>query len=315
VSAHNDLIPFLIETPRFDRVFTAVWVKRTPALIRTPILAAHFHRRRLPRTHVTPMRKFLEWAPRNELDPGLFIFHIGRTGSTLLSQCFKQDETNLVLAEPPVFGGLHNYLEKKQHLSATYRRQIVRGVFNSFAATRHEKEERTVFKLSTLSNLHLPHITQAFRQTPLIFLQRNPYEVLASYCKGAPDYVRLPYKKLVGGVELNRDYVQYLIRHIEKLYENIAPHLDENCIVLDYKQIDVAAIRKLYERLNFTWSEKLERGICKTFRFYSKGGQKQRRFAGDKVNREILDLIAREKPLIRARLLPYYRHFSARLTL
>lgn len=116
--------------------------------------------------------------------PNGLIFHVGRCGSTLLSQLLKQSEGVAVYAEPMPL----NELLAPPHKHA--REEIVaalRGLGEAFA--RHSGG-RYVLKCSSWATLYADIITEAFPQTPWAFSVRDPLEVGVSFLKEAAPWFR-----------------------------------------------------------------------------------------------------------------------------
>lgn len=120
-----------------------------------------------------------DWAldTGDALAPSVFIFHVSRCGSTLLTQLLASLEQCIVHSEPPVldafFLRLHT-LEPGQHVPALQR------LIKSLGQRRHGATHYVV-KLDCWHIDHLALLRQAFPATPFWFLYREPKAVIASH--------------------------------------------------------------------------------------------------------------------------------------
>jgi hypothetical protein len=127
------------------------------------------------RHHGTPARtttleEATDWlAACPGLAPSGLVFHMSRCGSTLVAQMLAAVEENRVMAEPPA---LDDVLRQRSSLRL---RTIVAGLGQPAAA-----ESRYFLKLDCWHILDYELIREAFPDTPVVFLYRDPLEVLVS---------------------------------------------------------------------------------------------------------------------------------------
>jgi hypothetical protein len=117
--------------------------------------------------------------------PGLggFIFHMSRSGSTLVSQMLAVMPKNLVISEAGVLDGvLHAHL-RTPRVSDNQRREWLRGLVTALAWSRPDTRRHLFIKFDSWHVLDLPLIRRAFPDVPWIFVYRHPHEVMASHAR------------------------------------------------------------------------------------------------------------------------------------
>eukprot|EP00056_Hartaetosiga_gracilis_P013551 m.225597 g.225597 ORF g.225597 m.225597 type:complete len:775 (+) comp13860_c0_seq31:68-2392(+) len=109
------------------------------------------------------------------LDPAGLVFHESRVGSTLTANLLAVDEQNLVHSEAsmPASIAMHCSLPRSEKVGLL--RQMMRAMSNSQA------HSRMFFKLQSVNALYIDLYTEAFPNTPWIYLFRNPVEVMMSH--------------------------------------------------------------------------------------------------------------------------------------
>ena len=122
-------------------------------------------------------------APLAELPPGLpvagFVFHMSRSGSTLVSQALAASNSTIVVSEAaPLRSVLRAAAAGRagRDEAATW----LQGLVNAYAQPRFADEKRLVVKFMAADVLDIALVRQAFPDVPWIFLTRDPLEILAS---------------------------------------------------------------------------------------------------------------------------------------
>jgi hypothetical protein len=126
------------------------------------------------RQRLTPLETLHEVEGR---DPGGFVFHQSRCGSTLLMQSLAQGGCILPVSEAlPV-----NQLLLHGGLSEEERSGLLRGLIRALGFRDGASNELpTLVKLTSWNVLFFDVIRAAFPDTPWLFLYREPLEALAS---------------------------------------------------------------------------------------------------------------------------------------
>lgn len=130
--------------------------------------------RRLSATPLSALDELPDGVP-----PTAFIFHVSRCGSTLLTQALATLPQCIVLSEPPAldaFFRLHHRHPQQSGGTYTFRRLVA-----ALGQRRSPAERHLVIKLDCWHLPWMPFVRAAFPDTPVVFLYREPGEVLASH--------------------------------------------------------------------------------------------------------------------------------------
>jgi hypothetical protein len=114
------------------------------------------------------------------LDPSGFIFHMSRSGSTLLAQMLAALRRNVVLSEAGPINHLLSGFDRPPDLRESERVAWLRGLVRALGQRRNDVERLLFVKLEFWHLMRLPLIRHAFPSTPWIFLYRDPLAVLFS---------------------------------------------------------------------------------------------------------------------------------------
>ena len=77
-----------------------------------------------------PIKVLEQFRGKYDLDPDLMIFHVGRCGSTLLSEVLRLDRKNFVLSEPSAPGEWHK-IKSGSKVRPKQEMELFRGVLRS----------------------------------------------------------------------------------------------------------------------------------------------------------------------------------------
>jgi hypothetical protein len=131
--------------------------------------------------HQTPIEVLGRWS---EVQPGLrptgFIFHLSRSGSSLVSRMLAGLQRNIVISEArPIDATLRAHFHCAQ-IKAAQRILWLRWMMNALAQKRRGDEEHFFIKFHAWNTLELPLIRRAFPDVPWVFLYSDPVEVMVS---------------------------------------------------------------------------------------------------------------------------------------
>ena len=126
----------------------------------------------------------LDQAP--SLDPGGFIFHLSRCGSTLLTRLLQQLPGCVVVSEPAMINQVLR--ADAAIIDEETRVRLVRLLIRAFGRMRFGDERHYVLKLSSWNVRKLDVFRSAFPNTPLLWLQRKPAEVITSLLAREPEW-------------------------------------------------------------------------------------------------------------------------------
>ena len=182
----------------------------------------------------------------DSVPPAAFIFHVSRCGSTLLTQALATLPQCIVMSEPPAldaFFRLHYRHPERSGGAHTLRRLVA-----ALGQRRSPAERHLVIKFDCWHLPWIPFVQAAFPGTPIVFLYRQPDEVLASHRRqrgrqmvpGLIDLSRLAdLMHRPGALELAPgDLDGHAIRVLESLYRcGLETAAASNLMLMDYGQL------------------------------------------------------------------------------
>lgn len=152
-----------------------------PDELRDPFMQQTVTRLRIPDTLVQVAPAEIGVVDPRTAPAGI-IFHVGRCGSTLISQSLKQHGDVVVYSEPLSFNELLS-------LGAPWSRaQMVAALRSLGEAFAVHAGKRYVLKLSSWSTLFCDVVAEAFPATPWAFSIRDPIEVGEAILRTPPPW-------------------------------------------------------------------------------------------------------------------------------
>lgn len=156
-----------------------IWRKASNAQLNAPFFADIFQ-------HQSPAERLLHYqslakAPTTytglaPLAPLAFVFHCSRCGSTLLLQMLSSDARFLCVSEPPLLDVALSALHYQQ-ISATEFKHALQAL----CLQRQPTQIHAVIKTDSWHLAELPRLRALFPSTPMLYLFRDPAQVLASH--------------------------------------------------------------------------------------------------------------------------------------
>ncbi len=129
-----------------------------------------------PFTHLQTVRELSTRV--TAASPAGFIFHLSRCGSTLVSGCLSELETTCVFSEPPLL----TELLLDAALSVEEKQASLR-VFIDLQAAAFPDKPQVIIKWNAWDIFYWDLIRGLYPQVPVLFLVRDPVEILASHQK------------------------------------------------------------------------------------------------------------------------------------
>jgi hypothetical protein len=117
--------------------------------------------------------------------PAGIVFHVGRCGSTLVSQMLRACPQVVVYSEPQVL----NELLLPPH--PWPRAEMVAALRSLAPVFAQHARQPYVFKLSSWNTLLADLLLEAFPSAPWVFCVRDPLEVAVSLLREAPGWLRV----------------------------------------------------------------------------------------------------------------------------
>jgi hypothetical protein len=132
----------------------------------------------------TPVETLESWAEeRPGLVPNGFIFHMSRCGSTLVAQMLAARSDSVVLSEPAPFDSMLHPKDSQPAIAEDDHIRWLRALVSAMDQRRTGDGRYFFVKFDCWHALSLPLIRRAFPTVPLVFLYRQPREVLASHLR------------------------------------------------------------------------------------------------------------------------------------
>jgi len=199
-----------------------------------------------------------------EAQPGLrpkgFIFHLSRSGSTLVSQMLAALRTNIVLSEVrPIDSLLRGYCFELS-VSDDQRIEWVRWMVNSLAQVRRGDERHLFIKFDAWSIFELPVVRRAFPDVPWIFVYRDPLEVLVSHMaqRGAHMVPGVINPQIFG---MDQDAItemapeEYCAKVLRSICEAVLRLQDEGVLLVNYSQLPDATVSSISRFFDVSWTD------------------------------------------------------------
>lgn len=239
----------------------------------------------------TPVEYLTELAnSQANLSPNGFIFHMSRTGSTLVAQMLATLPENIVVSEASLIDAV--FRPEVQYYGIDEAQQIawLRGIISALGRPRRKEEKHFFIKFDSWHMVYLPLIQKAFPNVPWIFLYRNPVEVLVSLSREGG-------RQLVPGVinpaELGLDMAEIFQLPTEEYHARILARICEAALkyyqpgmtrFINYQELPGAVLTSLADQFRFNCSEM----DCERMQERSKFGGKgpTARFHDDRAAKE-----------------------------
>ena len=217
-----DLRRCQLDRPLSNRAL-AVWrAQEQPPIIRTDLSAL----------------AVLDYQPA--LEPGLIIVHPSRCGSTLLARLAAAGGDAQLLLEPALLfqllqhnlaGGFNGPVEP-----------VLREAVRALSRVRIPGERHCVLKLNSQMTRFLPEIRRAFPNTPIVWLQRQPAEVVESNLSNPPRRGR------PASVD---EMSNWVLRRVTLAYIAAKAFVDDQVQVLDYRDLPNRAWTTIADIMGF----------------------------------------------------------------
>ena len=205
--------------------------------------------------------------------PAGFIFHLSRCGSTLVSRSIATSESCRVVAESELLTAVlqDQQLDQEQRNSALKLMLALQGKLRG-------KEQHLVVKWNAWDLCFLQQVKQLYPRTPLVFLSRQPLDILASHQKSAGWHM-VPLDKQLSlfGLPLaqcagNLLHYQQLVLH--QLMQWILDSAElELALIVDYQQLPQAVETQILPFLGLFFSSVEIQMMKQSQQQYSKNPQ------------------------------------------
>lgn len=131
--------------------------------------------------HQTPIVALESFrTTRPGLTPSGFIFHMSRSGSTLVSQMLAALAENIVISEARVIDSAIRSYQFMPSAAEDQRVEWLRWIVEALGRPRGP-EKHYIIKFDAWNIIDLPLIKRAFPNVPWVFVYRDPVEVMVSH--------------------------------------------------------------------------------------------------------------------------------------
>jgi len=240
-----------------------------------------------------------------EVQPSGFIFHLSRCGSTLISGCLSELDSTCVFSESPLL----TELLLDNQLSPEAQQTSLRAFINLQAAA-FPNHPQMIIKWNAWDIFRWDLIRALFPQVPVIFLVRNPVEILASHQRVAGRHMAGD-PSLVGINPVFSCREKSLLVWRSSVLEALLDKMNKfSCdplvLRMDYSDLDANQIRKVSRHFGLFFDDKSFQGITRRLQFHSKTPGVA--FSNDSQDKQALFTTA-EKSGIQKLLMPLYTQF------
>lgn len=202
-----------------------------------------------------------EFAP-----PSLFIFHVSRCGSTLLSQMLAQSPNNIVLSEPTIVDEL-----LRSQLNDVVKRAALVKSLEALGKKRDAVEEHLIVKFDCWHLLFIDLIKEVFPEVPVLFLVREPMEILNSHRKMrgrqmVPGLLKIP---IVEDFVPAYDLDGYAAKVLERLFAIIFEKRAIADLIIDFRMLP-GALSNVLKMSKINCNDEEFRLMLDRANFYSK---------------------------------------------
>lgn len=247
--------------------------------------------------------EFLQQQATKNTAPAGFIFHLSRCGSTLISGCLAELDSTCVFSESPLLTEL--LLDKT--LAVAEQKKFLQAFINLQAAAFPNRPQ-VIIKWNAWDIFRWDIIRAVYPQVPVIFLVRDPVEILASHQRSAGRHMAgdASLAAVHGVFNSNNAEATLLERQIRVLGALLSEmnrlKIFHNVLCIDYKQLGVRAIHNILEY--FEVHSQPER-FAQRLKFHSKTPNLL--FSSD-IHTKQNSFSASDKTLIQQKLVPLYSH-------
>ena len=221
-----------------------------------------------PKTSITPL--LAGQGTTAPLTPAGFIFHLSRCGSTLVSGCLAELDNTCVLSESPLLTELllDDSLDEKtkQHLLPQFIH--LQGVTSP---ARHN----IIIKWNAWDIFFWPLIRSLYPRVPVLFLVRNPVEILASHQRSAGRHMAgdqsLMVIKPIHDAASASSFDEFREKVLQSLLSSMMSYKNsDDVFTLDYSSLTLKKVVELAGFFQLYVDNKTQFRIAERMTFHSK---------------------------------------------
>lgn len=208
------------------------------------------------------------------IQPSGFIFHVSRCGSTLVSNMLKKVKGNLVISEPGPVNDLLITSFKQDMIPPTLISSF-KALIRVFGIERRTNTKTIVIKFTSWNTVFFEMISKAYPSTPVVFIFRDPYEVLCSLISKPPAWAQFFFRNQLPANnpdnKKQKNYLQFLIELLERTYiAGVEMRTKENVLLIDYAKDKMDNIKKVLRHFNLSVNDSDWQDVVEQSSVYSK---------------------------------------------
>lgn len=238
-----------------------------------------FEENRKPFHAVSTLDGIIDFAENMpSIKPTAFIFHVSRCGSTLLAQLLSLDETNIVLAEPPIFDEiLREIAFKSPDISDEKIEEVLQAVVKFLGQKRAGDEQNFFIKLDSWHIFYYEKLRKLYPETPFIFSYRRPDEVIRSQVQesgmhAAPGVIQPELFGFSLAEILTLERPVYVAKILEKYLERYLKIIEEdkNTLFINYAEGILTSLDRIEQFLKLNIEPSIKQKMVERTQFHSK---------------------------------------------
>jgi hypothetical protein len=175
--------------------------------------------------------------------PSAFIFHAGRTGSTLLSKSLARSRSNLVFGEADIhnliWGIFSNNWQSAPVFGEREKRQY-KNLILAMGRRRLDFYKNHIIKFTSTNILQFNLIKSVFPDVPALFIYREPSAILRSFIRNAPAWASAktgPLKTFEGAFDPVQSQLEFYQRTISLFFSAAMDTASPGLRFLNYDQL------------------------------------------------------------------------------
>jgi hypothetical protein len=232
---------------------------------------------------ISHAQSVIEWSDQIEaVKPLIFIFHVSRCGSTMLSQALTVSEHNIVVPEIPILDDILRNSDMPEAL----RIQLFTAVLKFLGQIRFPNQQHLILKMDSWHLMYLEQLRTYFPALPFIILTREPEAVLKSHKRNRGMHMvpNLLPASMFGSThdlpapEKLDDYAAWVLKKYYLAIHDFCQN-DNNTLLCDYKLGFQSIIKQYLEFTNQEFNVEESNQIDARLQKHSKNPEQT--FAGD----------------------------------
>lgn len=230
----------------------------------------------------------------NSLQPTLFIFHLSRCGSTLVSNALKSIRNAIVISEPQA---INEILAPFSPQCSAYSREewndclprLMRGVVSALGQIRNLDQQYYFIKFTSWNVFHLSLVRSLWPAVPCLFVYRDPVEVMVSVIRNNTRWMKYRLRPEFAELlpDCDRDEIAQMSREdfcarvLGRFCATVVAAAAERMFLLNYCEINCEMLLTLLNRINCRLTGEEAQAMSKTMKVYSKDTGQTETFADD----------------------------------